>query len=100
MAHGPGSELAALFDAQVLMLDDPMLIGRAEEIVRTERVNAAWAVHRAYADLYQLFSSMEDPYLRERENDVADVAGRVRMNLRHGAKGPRQLLSQIDGPAV
>ena len=100
VAHGPGSELAALFDAQVLMLDDPMLIGRAEEIVRTERVNAAWAVHRAYADLYQLFSSMEDPYLRERENDVADVAGRVRMNLRHGAKGPRELLSQIDGPAV
>ena len=100
VSQGPGSELAALFDAQILMLDDPMLIGRAEEIVRTERVNAAWAVHRAYADLYQLFSSMEDPYLRERENDVADVAGRVRMNLRHGAKGPRELLSQIDGPAV
>lgn len=100
VSHGPGSELAALFDAQILMLDDPMLIGKAEEIVRTERVNAAWAVHRAYADLYQLFSSMEDPYLRERENDVADVAGRLRMNLRHGARGPRELLSQIDGPAV
>ena len=43
---------------------------------------------------------MEDPYLRERENDVADVAGRLRMNLRHGARGPRELLSQIDGPSV
>lgn len=100
IAQGAGSELAALFDAQILMLDDAMLIGRAEEIIRTERVNAAWAVHRAYEALYELFSSMEDPYLREREGDVADVAGRLRMNLRHGAKGPRELLSQIDGPAV
>jgi phosphotransferase system enzyme I (PtsI) len=100
VAQGPGSELAALFDAQILMLDDPMLIGRAEEIIRTERVNAAWAVHRSYEQLYQMFSSMEDPYLRERDNDVADVAGRLRMNLRHGARGPRELLSQIDGPSV
>ena len=100
LAQGRGSELAALFDAQILMLEDPMLIGRAEEIVRTERVNAAWAVHRAYEELYQLFTAMEDPYLRERENDVADVAGRLRMNLRHGARGPRELLSQIDGPSV
>ena len=100
VAQGPGSELAALFDAQILMLDDPMLIGRAEAIIRDERVNAGWAVHRAYESLYEVFSSIEDPYLREREGDVADVAGRLRMNLRHGAKGPRELLSQIDGPSV
>jgi phosphotransferase system enzyme I (PtsI) len=100
VAQGPAGELAALFDAQILMLDDPMLIGRAEEIIRTERVNAAWAVHRAYQRLYDLFSDMQDPYLRERENDIADVAGRVRMNLRHGARGPRELLSQIDGPSI
>ena len=100
LAQGPASELAALFDAQLLMLDDQMLVGRAEQIIRTERVNAAWAVHRANEALYQLFSAMEDPYLRERENDVADVAGRLRMNLRHGARGPRELLSQLDGPSV
>jgi phosphotransferase system enzyme I (PtsI) len=100
VSQGPGSDLAALFDAQILMLDDPMLVDQAEEIIRNERVNAAWAVHRAYEGLYQLFSTMEDPYLRERENDVADVAGRLRMNLRHGAKGPKELLSQIDGPSI
>jgi phosphoenolpyruvate-protein phosphotransferase (PTS system enzyme I) len=100
LTHGTAGELAALFDAQLLMLDDQMLIGRAEQIIRTERVNAAWAVHRAYEELYQLFSAMEDPYLRERENDVADVAGRLRMNLRHGARGPRELLSQLDGPSI
>ncbi len=98
--QGRGSELAALFDAQLLMLDDPMLVGRAEQIIRAERVNAAWAVHRAYEELNHVFMSMEDPYLREREHDVADVAGRLRLNLRHGAKGPKELLNQIDGPSV
>jgi phosphoenolpyruvate-protein phosphotransferase (PTS system enzyme I) len=95
-----GGELAALFDAQLLILDDPMLVGRAEELIRGERVNAAWAIHRAYEELCRVFLSMEDPYLRERETDVADVAGRLRLNLRHGAAGPRELLSQLDGPSI
>lgn len=95
-----GHELAAIFDAQMLMLDDALFVGRAEEIIRRERVNAAWAVHRAYEELQALFASVDDEYLRERETDVADVAGRVRLNLRPGARGPRDLLSELDGPSV
>jgi phosphoenolpyruvate-protein phosphotransferase (PTS system enzyme I) len=100
VATARGAELAALFDAQILMLDDPLFVGRAVDLIRTERVNAAWAIHRVYAELVHVFASMEDEYLRERENDVADVAGRLRMNLRHGARGPRDLLSELDGPCV
>ncbi len=95
-----GQDLAAIFDAQLLMLDDALFVGRAEEIIRKERVNAAWAVHRAYEEIRGIFASIEDPYLRERENDVADVAGRLRMNLRRGARGARDLLSELDGPCV
>ena len=95
-----GVELAAIFDAQILMLDDALFVGRAEEIIRQERVNAAWAVHRAYEELRAVFASVDDDYLRERENDVADVAGRVRMNLRHGTRDARDLLSELDGPSV
>src|SRR5947207_540148 len=36
-------ELASLFDAQLLMLDDPMLVSRAADIVREQRVNGEWA---------------------------------------------------------
>jgi phosphotransferase system enzyme I (PtsI) len=95
-----GPDLSAIFDAQILMLDDALFVGRAEEIIRKERVNAAWAVHRAYGEIRRIFASVEDPYLRERENDVEDVAGRLRMNLRHGARGARDLLSELDGPSV
>ena len=100
MLTARGAELAAIFDAQILMLDDALFMGRAEQIIRSERVNAAWAVHRAYEELGAVFASVEDEYLRERENDVADVAGRVRMNLRHGARGARDLLSELDGPSI
>ena len=51
MLQARGAELAAIFDAQILMLDDALFVGRAEEIIREERVNAAWAVHRAYEEL-------------------------------------------------
>jgi phosphotransferase system enzyme I (PtsI) len=95
-----GAELAAIFDAQILMLDDALFVGRAEQIIRQERVNAAWAVHRAYEELGSVLASVEDEYLRERENDVADVAGRLRMNLRHGTRGARDLLSEVDGPSI
>ena len=99
ISRGPGSELAPIFDAQLLLLDDPMFIGRAETLVRTELVNAEWAVQRAFDEVEQLFDSVKDPYLRERKGDVADVVGRIRMNLRHGARA-RDLLRHIDGPFV
>ena len=100
MLKARGAELAAIFDAQILMLDDALFVGRAEQIIRAERVNAAWAVHRAYEELGALFATVEDEYLRERENDVADVAGRLRMNLRHRSRGARDLLSELDGPSI
>jgi len=100
LAEGPARDLAPLFDAQLLMLEDPLLVGRAQQIVRDERVNAAWALHRSYEELRRLFGSMEDPYLRERETDVADVAGRLRMNLQHRGADLRELLKELDGPSI
>ena len=68
---------APIFDAQILMLDDALFVGRAEEIIRAgagqRRVGGASRLRRAR----RIFASVEDEYLRERENDVADVAGRA-----------------------
>ena len=76
MLKARGSELAAIFDAQLLMLDDPMLVGRAEQIVR-ERAGQRRVGRAARLDeLGAVFDSVEDPYLRERKGDLADVAGR------------------------
>ncbi|MDE3154792.1 MAG: phosphoenolpyruvate--protein phosphotransferase [Acidobacteriota bacterium] len=100
VAETRGGELAALFDAQLLMLDDPMLLTRAEAIVRDQQVNAEWAVQQVFEDLGSVFDAIEDPYLRERKGDLADVIGRLRLNLRSGLGTPRDLLNAIDGPCV
>ena len=93
-------EMAQLFDAQLLMLDDPMLVPRAADIVREHRVNAEWAVQQVFQEFSAVFDEVADPYLRERKGDVADLVGRLRMNLRQGVSTPRDLLRELDEASV
>src|SRR5262249_61146024 len=92
-------EHAYLFDAQLLMLDDPMLVDRAAGIIRDERLNAESALQRALDEVSALFDRMDDPYLRERKGDVADVVGRLCTNLASGGD-PADLFRDVDGPLV
>jgi phosphotransferase system enzyme I (PtsI) len=95
-----GADLASIFDAQLLMLDDLMIVGRAGDVVRDERVNAEWAVQRAVDEVGAVFDDINDPYLRERKGDLHDVAGRLRMNLRGDRGGPHDRLQDLDAPCV
>ncbi len=99
IATSAGAEHAYLFDAQLLMLDDAMLMDRASGIIRTERLNAESALQRALEQISSLFDQAEDPYLRERKGDVADVVGRLCMNLR-AAGDPAELFKDVEGPLV
>jgi phosphotransferase system enzyme I (PtsI) len=89
-----------MFDAQLLMLEDPLLVGRAVAIVTGERVNAEWAIQRACDEVGELFAGIDDEYLRERGGDVADLVGRLRMNLQGTSRGWHELLAHGDGPFV
>ena len=100
IAELKGRELASIFDAQLLMLDDPALVGRAATVVRDERVNAEWAVQRALDELSAVFDNIDDRYLHERKGDLHDVAGRLRLNLREDRGGPRDRLQDLDTPCV
>jgi phosphotransferase system enzyme I (PtsI) len=92
--------MASIFDAQLLMLDDRMLVPRAAEIVREQLVNAEWAIQRVYQEFSAIFDEIADPYLRERKGDVADLVGRLKMNLRPGMATPRDLLRELDEASV
>src|SRR5688500_17807197 len=94
------TELASIFDAQLRMRDDPMLVGRAATVVCEERVNAEWAVQRALDEIAAVFNDVRDPYLHERKGDLHDVAGRLRMNLRDEKGAARDLLQDFDNPCV
>ncbi|MQA30694.1 MAG: phosphoenolpyruvate--protein phosphotransferase [Luteitalea sp.] len=100
VARRRGPELAALFDAQLLMLDDPLLVPRADALVRRQRVNAEWALQQVFDEFCAVFDEVADPYLRERKGDVADLVGRLKMNLRQGLATPRDLLREVDEASV
>lgn len=99
IAQSIGADHAYLFDAQLLMLDDAMLVERSCEIIRTERLNAESALQRALEEITLLFDQADDTYLRERKGDVVDVVGRLTMNLRAGGQ-PADLFNDLEGPLV
>jgi len=99
IADSAGTEHAYLFDAQLLMLDDAMLVDRTASIIRQERLNAESALQRALEQISAFFEQAEDAYLRERKGDVADVVGRIVMNLR-AAGDPADLFKGLEGPLV
>src|SRR3989449_1725688 len=100
VARRRGPEMASLFDAQLLMLDDPMLVPRVADIVREQQVNAEWAFQQIFQEFSAVFDEVADSYLRERKGDVADLVGRLKMNLRQGVATPRDLLRELDESSV
>jgi phosphotransferase system enzyme I (PtsI) len=95
-----GADLASLFEAQLLMLDDDLLVPRALRIVEADRVNAEWALDQAFDEFCGVFAAVGDEYLRERRGDVADVVGRLRRNLLPPAAGGMRVLADLAAPAV
>jgi len=100
MVAARAGELVSLFDAQRLMLDDPLFVERVEALIQGTQANAEWAIHEAAAEVAGILDEAADPYLRERKGDLHDVAGRVRMNLREDSGGLRRLMHQLDRPCV
>jgi phosphocarrier protein FPr len=75
-AHAGEAE-AAIFDAQLLFLEDPELIGPALRCIREERRTADFAWEAASNRLADRLDALDDPYLRARAADMRDVAARV-----------------------
>lgn len=100
VARTVGSAQAAIFAAQLLMLDDPLLTRRADELIRGERINADWALERAIEELHDLFAREGDAWLRERVGDFADVGGRLQRNLRPARDPLIDLMQEIEPPII
>ncbi len=76
-----GAEKAEIFEAHLLVLNDPELIGPVEEKIRTEQVNAEYALQEVASEFITMFENMKSPYLRERAADMRDVTRRVLAHL-------------------
>ena len=71
------SEVGAFIDVHAMLLRDDMLSEAPREIIASELCNAEWALIQQMHRLVEEFEQIEDPYLRERKNDVIQVVERV-----------------------
>ena len=88
LARDAGSPHGYIFDAHLLMLEDPLFKDRALAVLREEHVNAEWAVRKVAEELHDRFARLADDYFRERSSDLDDVLGRVLLNLRGAGDAP------------
>ena len=75
-----GEHEAEIFEAHLLVLEDPELIGSAISKIRDEKVNADYALNEIKEMFVAMFESMDNEYMRERAADIKDVTNRI---LRH-----------------
>ncbi len=81
-------EMAAFLDVHGMILTDPALAEKPLKLIRTQRLNAAWALTTELNDLLEQFAEIEDVYLKERGNDIRQVAERVLKALSSQQKDP------------
>jgi len=70
-------ELAAFIDVHALILSDPIVSEEPLRMIRSRHYNAEWALLSQIDALSAQFDEIEDPYLRERKNDIRQVGERV-----------------------
>lgn len=76
-----GEENARIFDAHLLVLQDPDLLSAIREKINSEKINAASALYEVTASFINMFEQMENEYMRERSADIKDVTKRVLAHL-------------------
>ena len=81
------SEDQALFDAYLQMLGSHSMVGQVIERIRAGSW-ASGALRDTVAEHVALFESMDDPYMRERADDVRDVGRRILQCLQKGRDKP------------
>ena len=72
-----GEANAMIFEAHQLMLEDPDYVESIENIIRTQDVNAEFAVATTADNFAQMFAAMDDAYMQGRAADVRDVSERL-----------------------
>lgn len=82
-----GESGAAIFEIHQMMLDDDDYIESVNNIIETQMVNAEYAVAQTGDNFSQMFSAMDDEYMRGRAADVKDITERIINILMDSRKG-------------
>ncbi|MBR1663780.1 MAG: phosphoenolpyruvate--protein phosphotransferase [Ruminococcus sp.] len=72
-----GEDHAQIFEIHMMMLDDEDYTESIENIIKTQLVNAEYAVSVTSDEFSKMFRSMDDAYMQERSADVRDISNRL-----------------------
>lgn len=82
-----GEANAAIFEVHQMMLDDGDYLESIINIIRTQLVNAEYAVATTGDNFAQMFAAMDDEYMQARSADIKDISNRVVQVLQGAAAG-------------
>ena len=81
ITKGVGLKQAQIFDAHLLVLEDPTLFEQVANGIRQNKNSAEYIFSKVIQKYIQTFSKIPDEYLRERSSDINDIARRVFKHL-------------------
>jgi len=84
---------AQILETHMLLLEDKMIYDRTIELIEGERVNAEWALKKVVSQVKPMFESMSDDYLKQRAEDISQVADRI---MEHLVGADHVKIAQID----
>ena len=76
-----GEASAAIFEVHQMMLEDDDYLEAIQNMIRTESINAEYAVAVTGDNFSEMFASMDDDYMKARAADIKDISERVVRNL-------------------
>ncbi len=81
-----GEEHAFIFEAHLMILEDPSLLSGLEKVIREEKVRSEWALSRTNIRYEKVFEAIDDVYFRQRKSDISDVLTKIYRNLEKKAE--------------
>ena len=93
-----GATDASVFDAHLLVLEDPVLLTEVVRTVAEKKVNVEYAFAAVTSKYIAALAAIQDDYLRERAADMRDVASRIQHNLLGESESLE--LAQITEPCI
>lgn len=95
--HSLGESQAAIFDAHLLILEDPDLLENVHRRVFEDHRNPAQAWHQSIQEVAANYRALDNPYLQQRALDVEDVGNQL---LHHLAGTAEVQQVQLDNPVI
>jgi phosphoenolpyruvate-protein phosphotransferase (PTS system enzyme I) len=90
-----GSQSARIFEAQIMILGDAILMGAIERRITAEHKNAEFVVADEISKYRKMMLASSDEYMHERAHDVDDVMNRIIRNIQE-----QKLYSRLEGESI